>query len=68
MLPLQEASALVDLQRYVRGMEQERGFSGRDVVQQCLFLCEAVGELFKAVRKHARMRTRSWVVVVDTAG
>jgi NTP pyrophosphatase (non-canonical NTP hydrolase) len=37
-------------------MEDERGFSNRDVLQQCLLLGEEVGELFKAIRKHKRMR------------
>ncbi|MGH3811636.1 MAG: MazG nucleotide pyrophosphohydrolase domain-containing protein [Pseudonocardiaceae bacterium] len=37
-------------------MEEERGFSHLDVVQQCLQLGEEVGELFKAVRKHEKMR------------
>jgi NTP pyrophosphatase (non-canonical NTP hydrolase) len=37
-------------------MEEERGFSNRDVVQQCLLLGEEVGELFKAVRKRNKMR------------
>jgi NTP pyrophosphatase (non-canonical NTP hydrolase) len=40
-------------------MEDERGFSHRDVVQQCLLLGEEVGELFKAVRKHTRMRVET---------
>lgn len=57
MMPLQEASALVDLQRYVSEMEEERGFANRGVVQQCLLLGEEIGELFKAVRKHEKMRT-----------
>jgi NTP pyrophosphatase (non-canonical NTP hydrolase) len=47
---------LDDLQCYVAEMEEERGFSHRDVVQQCLLLGEEVGELFKAVRKHEKMR------------
>ncbi len=37
-------------------MEEKRGFSHRDVVQQCLLLGEEIGELFKAVRKHKKMR------------
>lgn len=57
MLPLEKSSALQDLQRYVLEMEEERGFSSRGVVQQCLLLGEEVGELFKAVRKHEKMRT-----------
>lgn len=56
MIPLKQATALDDLQRYVAEMEEERGFSNRDVVQQCLLLGEEVGELFKAVRKHQKMR------------
>lgn len=57
MLPLEKSSALDELQRYVREMEEERGFTNRGVVQQCLLLGEEVGELFKAVRKHEKMRT-----------
>jgi NTP pyrophosphatase (non-canonical NTP hydrolase) len=57
MLPLEESSTLHDLQRYVREMEEERGFAGRGVLEQCLLLGEEVGELFKAVRKHEKMRT-----------
>lgn len=56
MLPLKEATTLHDLQRYVAEMEEERGFSNRDIMQQCLLLGEEVGELFKAVRKCKRMR------------
>jgi NTP pyrophosphatase (non-canonical NTP hydrolase) len=56
MLSLQQVSALDDLQRYVAEMEEERGFAHRDVVSQCLLLGEEVGELFKAVRKHEKMR------------
>lgn len=56
VLPLKQATALDDLQRYVAEMEEERGFSHVDVVQQCLLLGEEVGELFKAVRKHKKMR------------
>jgi NTP pyrophosphatase (non-canonical NTP hydrolase) len=56
MLPLKQDTALDDLQRYVAEMEVERGFSHVDVVQQCLQLGEEVGELFKAVRKHEKMR------------
>lgn len=67
MLPLQQSAALDDLQAYVASMEQERGFSHRDVVQQCLLLGEEIGELFKAVRKHEKMRvgTTSMAGTVD---
>ena len=56
MLPLKQATTLDDLQCYVAEMEEERGFSHRDVLQQCLLLGEEVGELFKAIRKHKKMR------------
>lgn len=68
MLPLrQESPALDDLQRYVAEMEAERGFSQRDVTQRCLLLGEEVGELFKAIRKHEKMRvaTNSVTGTVD---
>jgi NTP pyrophosphatase (non-canonical NTP hydrolase) len=47
---------LRDLQAYASALEQERGFTGNSVVQQCLLLGEEVGELFKAVRKRQQMR------------
>jgi NTP pyrophosphatase (non-canonical NTP hydrolase) len=56
MIPLKQSTALDDVQRYVASMEEERGFSHRDVISQCLLLGEEVGELFKAVRKHEKMR------------
>ena len=48
---------LEDFQHYVRELEAERGFSEQDVVQKCLMLGEEVGELFKVVRKHTRIKT-----------
>lgn len=55
MIPLEQATALDDVQEYVAVMEEERGFSQRDVISQCLLLGEEVGELFKAVRKQQNM-------------
>jgi NTP pyrophosphatase (non-canonical NTP hydrolase) len=52
MRPLENNVILNEVQRYVADMEKERGFSERNVLQQCLLLGEEVGELFKAVRKH----------------
>ncbi|MFE0020351.1 MazG nucleotide pyrophosphohydrolase domain-containing protein [Amycolatopsis sp. NPDC059021] len=63
MLPLKQASALDDIQRYVAQMEDERGFSSRDVVHQSLLLGEEVGELFKAIRKHQNMRTGTTSII-----
>lgn len=55
MLKLTERPTLADIQRYVRDMEDERGFSKATVMQNCLLLGEEVGELFKAVRKAEKM-------------
>jgi len=55
MVPLSEAQALSGVQRYVAEMEEERGFSHRTVIQQCLLLGEEVGELFKAIRKQQNL-------------
>ena len=41
---------LVDLQRYVTELEDERGFADQHLIQKCRLLGEEVGELFKAVR------------------
>lgn len=56
MPELLERPVLADFQRYVAELEVERGFEGQDVVQKCLMLGEEVGELFKAVRKHAQIK------------
>ena len=55
MLPLKQASALDDVQRYVAAMEVERGFADSSVLEQGLKLGEEVGELFKAIRKRENM-------------
>jgi NTP pyrophosphatase (non-canonical NTP hydrolase) len=55
MVPLDQHQALTAVQRYVAEMEEERGFSTRTVLQQCLLLGEEVGELFKAVRKQQNL-------------
>ncbi|HEX5406277.1 MAG TPA: MazG-like family protein [Pseudonocardiaceae bacterium] len=67
MQPLKQASALEDVQRYVADMEVERGFTDSTVLEQSLKLGEEVGELFKAVRKHANMSidAKSVVGTVD---
>ena len=56
MPELPESPLLADFQSYVAELEVERGFVEQDVVQKCLMLGEEVGELFKAVRKHARIK------------
>jgi len=56
MLELGAQPTLADFQRYVVELEDERGFSEQDVVQKCLMLGEEVGELFKVVRKHTKIK------------
>lgn len=56
MPTLNPAPHLAAIQTYVRQLEQERGFTGNTVQQECLLLGEEVGELFKAVRKRENMR------------
>jgi NTP pyrophosphatase (non-canonical NTP hydrolase) len=41
---------LADFQRYVTGLEAERGFSQQTPVEKCLLLGEEIGELFRAIR------------------
>ena len=53
---LPDNPTLADFQRYVTALEDERGFSDQDVLQKCLMLGKEIGELFKAVRKHLRMK------------
>lgn len=48
---------IADVQKYVREMEQERGFTNEDIAQKCLLLGEEVGELFKAIRKSEGIKT-----------
>jgi NTP pyrophosphatase (non-canonical NTP hydrolase) len=55
MIPLKTAQPLAAVQQYVADMENERGFSSRTVLQQCLLLGEEIGELFKAVRKQQNL-------------
>lgn len=53
---LQEKPTLQQFQEYVVAMEQERGFDGHGILQECLLLGEEMGELFKAVRKEEGMK------------
>ncbi len=55
MIPLEPSQSLEEIQRYVAGMEIERGFDGQPLVEVCLKFGEEVGEVFKAVRKQEKM-------------
>lgn len=48
---LPDQFSLADLQTYVTGMEQARGFAHEDVTRKALLLAEEVGEALKAIRK-----------------
>ena len=56
MPELKAQPTLADFQKYAAELEDERGFSGQDIVQKCLMLGEEVGELFKVVRKHTNIK------------
>jgi NTP pyrophosphatase (non-canonical NTP hydrolase) len=54
---LKEKPTLLDIQKYVKELKTERGFTDVSIIQNCLLLGEEVGELFKAVRKIEKMKT-----------
>jgi len=56
MPTLTKNPTLTDFQKYVRELEEERGFTKNTVLQTCLQLGEEMGELFKAVRKKEKMK------------
>lgn len=49
--------SLAQLQKYVAQTERARGFDAESAIQKCLMLGEEVGELFKAVRVSAGLKT-----------
>ena len=51
MPELKDKPTLADFQKYVKELEDERGFASQTAIDKCLLLGEEVGELFKAVRK-----------------
>jgi NTP pyrophosphatase (non-canonical NTP hydrolase) len=57
MPTLKDKPTLLDIQKYVKEIETERGFTDVSIIQNCLLLGEEVGELFKAVRKTEKMKT-----------
>ena len=60
MLHLKNHSTLKDIQEYVRQLEAERGFDTTSSnIQIALQLGEEIGELYKAIRKEAKMRVDS---------
>jgi len=56
MTDLRRNPTLKDYQKYVRELEEERGFIKQTVLQKCLMLGEEVGELFKAIRKKKKIK------------
>jgi NTP pyrophosphatase (non-canonical NTP hydrolase) len=48
---------IAELQRYVSAFEIERGFDSQSVLEKCVLLGEEVGELFRAVRLVAGIKT-----------
>ncbi|MGV8114555.1 MAG: MazG nucleotide pyrophosphohydrolase domain-containing protein [Lentimicrobium sp.] len=56
-LKLKSTPTLGDFQEYVKNLESLRGFDNQNALEKCLHLGEEVGELFKAVRKTAKIKT-----------
>ena len=54
-LHLPEKPDLAAFQKYVKELEDERGFAEQTKIQKCLMLGEEVGELYKAVRKSEKI-------------
>lgn len=48
---------IAELQRYVASFEVERGFDSQSALEKCVLLGEEVGELFRAVRSEAGIKT-----------
>lgn len=57
MAELEAGSSLGELQRYVHGCEEQRGFSDQSAIEKCLLLGEETGELFRAVRRASGLTT-----------
>lgn len=57
MPELNRPANLAAFQRYVRELEEERGFDQQTVLEKCLMLGEEVGELFKAIRHQQGIKT-----------
>lgn len=56
-LKLKDKPTLRDFQEYVEKLELQRGFSDQNAIEKCLLLGEEMGELFKAIRKAAKLKT-----------
>jgi NTP pyrophosphatase (non-canonical NTP hydrolase) len=56
-LKLKSTPTLSDFQEYVKNLETLRGFGNQNALEKCLLLGEEVGELFKAVRRTAKLNT-----------
>jgi NTP pyrophosphatase (non-canonical NTP hydrolase) len=48
---------IAELQKYVSTFEVERGFDSQNAIEKCVLLGEEVGELFRAVRSEAGIKT-----------
>ncbi|MEO1335436.1 MAG: MazG nucleotide pyrophosphohydrolase domain-containing protein [Myxococcota bacterium] len=55
MIELPEGAAMARYQRYIDELEQLHGWTEVDLVHNCFFMGEEVGELFKAIRKYKHM-------------
>jgi NTP pyrophosphatase (non-canonical NTP hydrolase) len=51
MIELPSRAAMSDYQRYIQELETLKGWLDVDLVHNCFFLGEEMGELFKAIRR-----------------
>ena len=56
ILKLPNNPTLQDFQKYVKTMEEIRGFEDESILQKALLFVEEIGELFKAIRKIEGMK------------
>ena len=56
MIELPERAAMQEYQKYIHDLEALHGWLKLDLVHNCFFMGEEVGELFKAVRKYNKLQ------------
>ena len=56
-LHLKEKPTIADFQQYVRDMVKERGFKDENISQIFMLFLEECGEMAKAARKRAKIKT-----------
>ena len=66
LIILPEGASFSDYQAYIKALEEKKGWLDVDLVHNCFFLGEEMGELFKAVRSHTRLATETGSKTANT--